>query len=196
MKTLNETKALMQKNDELTKKIKDFEEEIRINNERKKNAKDLTRLLKDEGIRWKETLSVIDKELDNFLGNIFLSSAIISYLSPFTGSYRKEQVQDWIKLCFKYNVKVSHDYSLETTISDPVEIRSWNINGLPSDTVSKENAIMLFNNPKFALMIDPQVQANTWLKKMFKQDKNDKNSDYIKEIKQKNKVRKQIKMMI
>ena len=180
MKTLNETKALMQKNDELTKKIKDFEEEIRINNERKKNAKDLTRLLKDEGIRWKETLSVIDKELDNFLGNIFLSSAIISYLSPFTGSYRKEQVQDWIKLCFKYNVKVSHDYSLETTISDPVEIRSWNINGLPSDTVSKENAIMLFNNPKFALMIDPQVQANTWLKKMFKQDKNDKNSDYIR----------------
>ena len=181
LKTLNETKALMHKNQELTKKIKKFEDEIRINSERKKNAKDLIRLLKDEGIRWKETLSMIDHEIENFLGNIFLSSAIISYLSPFTGMYRKDQVKDWIKLCNRHKIKVSQDYSLETTISDQVEIRSWNINGLPSDSVSKENAIMMFNNPKFILLIDPQVQGNYWLKKMFKQDhKNDKNDDSIR----------------
>ena len=177
-KTSNETKALILKNEELTKKIKKFEDEIKINSERKKNAKNLIRFLKEEGIRWKETLSMIDKEIENFLGNIFLSSAIISYLSAFTGAYRRDLVKDWIKLCNKHHIKVSQDFSLETTISDQVEIRSWNIYGLPSDSVSKENAIMMFNNPKFVLLIDPQIQANTWLKKMFKQDH--KNDDCLK----------------
>ena len=53
-------------------------------------------------------------------------------------------------------------------MSDPVEIRHWTLNGLPNDSVSIENAIMLSINEKYPLLIDPQLQGNQWLKKMYK----------------------------
>lgn len=38
--------------------------------------------------------------------------------------------------------------------------------GLPLDGFSIENAIILFNSRRWPLMIDPQSQANKWLKKL------------------------------
>ena len=47
-----------------------------------------------------------------------------------------------------------------------MEIRSWVINRLPNDSFSIENGIMLFRSNRWPLMIDPQGQANKWVKKM------------------------------
>jgi dynein heavy chain, axonemal len=47
-----------------------------------------------------------------------------------------------------------------------VTIRSWIINRLPNDSFSVENAIMLTKSNRWPLMIDPQGQANKWVKKM------------------------------
>ena len=73
-----------------------------------------------------------------------------------------------IDLCVKHHIKVSKDYSLDKVMSDAVEIRQWTINGLPNDAVSIENTIMFNINKKYPLFIDPQLQANQWLKKMNK----------------------------
>jgi dynein heavy chain len=54
------------------------------------------------------------------------------------------------------------------TLGDPVEIRNWNLCSLPSDSVSIDNAILATQTSRWPLMIDPQSQANTWLKKMSK----------------------------
>ena len=54
------------------------------------------------------------------------------------------------------------------TLGDAVKIRSWNISGLPSDTFSVENGIILDNARRWPLMIDPQGQANKWIKHMEK----------------------------
>ena len=95
----------------------------------------------------------------------------IAYLGPFTGLYRKEQEQIWIKMSIEeYNLKVNKDYTLEGILSDPVEIRNWNISGLPSDSVSTQNGIIFFNNTKYPLLIDPQLQGNLWLKKLYKKE--------------------------
>ena len=42
------------------------------------------------------------------------------------------------------------------------------MNGLPNDAVSIKNAIMFTNNKKFPLFIDPQLQGNQWIKKIYK----------------------------
>jgi dynein heavy chain len=39
------------------------------------------------------------------------------------------------------------------------------MSGLPSDSVSIDNAIMSTRTAMWPLMIDPQQQANTWIKK-------------------------------
>jgi len=49
-----------------------------------------------------------------------------------------------------------------------VTIRDWTIDGLPSDNFSVENAIITFNTSRWPLYIDPQGQANKWIKTMGK----------------------------
>lgn len=40
-------------------------------------------------------------------------------------------------------------------MGDPMEIQSWNMNGLPSDSVSISNAILVKYGTRKPLMIDP-----------------------------------------
>lgn len=52
------------------------------------------------------------------------------------------------------------------TLGEPVVIRKWQIEGLPRDYLSTENAILVFNSRRWPLFIDPQGQANRWIKNM------------------------------
>ena len=53
---------------------------------------------------------------------------------------------------------------MRETLGDEVSIRTWVINKLPNDAISVENAIMLYRSNRWPLMIDPQGQANRWVK--------------------------------
>ncbi|GFH33656.1 uncharacterized protein HaLaN_33058, partial [Haematococcus lacustris] len=44
--------------------------------------------------------------------------------------------------------------------------RAWGIAGLPNDSFSIDNGIMVANARRWPLMIDPQTQANKWIKAM------------------------------
>lgn len=60
----------------------------------------------------------------------------------------------------------SETYGLVTVLGNPVLLRQWNIDGLPSDNFSLENGIIIFKSRRWPLCIDPQGQANKWIKKM------------------------------
>jgi dynein heavy chain 2 len=48
-------------------------------------------------------------------------------------------------------------------ITESLQLK-WRSEGLPSDSLSLENSVMVFNTSKVPLMIDPNTQATTWLK--------------------------------
>ena len=48
-------------------------------------------------------------------------------------------------------------------------MRQWNIQGLPIDTFSVENGIIVTKTRRWPLMIDPQGQANKWIRNFEKQ---------------------------
>ena len=48
----------------------------------------------------------------------------------------------------------------------PVQLRSWRIWGMPLDHVSVENGLMMTRAKRWPLVIDPQGQANAWIKAM------------------------------
>ena len=159
---LEEEKKASQEN------LDNLQEQKNLNTKRKNNASKLILLLKDENIRWNEQLVQLHNEENNFLGDIIISALFISYMAPFSGNYRKRALNTLLELCKKYNISYSPNYSLENIMSDAVEIRQWTMNGLPNDAVSIENAIMFTNNKKFPLFIDPQLQGNQWIKKLYK----------------------------
>lgn len=53
-------------------------------------------------------------------------------------------------------------------LGEPVKIQQWNINGLPKDDTSIENGIIIEQARRWPLMIDPQTQANKYIKNMGK----------------------------
>jgi dynein heavy chain len=55
-------------------------------------------------------------------------------------------------------------FTLMETMGDAVQVREWQINGLPTDRVSTDNAILVTRGKRWPLMIDPQEQAKKWIK--------------------------------
>lgn len=48
----------------------------------------------------------------------------------------------------------------------PVVIQNWNIAGLPKDDTSTENGVIIDKTKRWPLMIDPQNQANKFIKNL------------------------------
>ena len=157
---------LKKDSDEMVQKKLNTEKSIEQTRTRLKNAESLTSLLKDEGERWAESIKKFEEDIITIVGDVFLSAACISYLGPFTGLFRQELTSKWITLLYEKNIPISSDSVTTTkTLGNPVVLRDWMMNGLPSDNVSQENAIFATKGFKWPLMIDPQLQANKWIKK-------------------------------
>lgn len=118
-------------------------------------AEKLVVLLADEGVRWQQTVEVIQAEIEQLVGNVFISCACISYFGAFTGQYREKLVEKWVEGCLEGNIPTAEDFTLVKTMGDPVVIRNWGIAGLPSDNVSSENGILTMKAERYALCIDP-----------------------------------------
>ncbi|KAK2862487.1 hypothetical protein Q5P01_002020 [Channa striata] len=129
-------------------------------------ADKLTSGLADEKVRWNETVKHLDYMVNNVAGDVFLSAGFVAYLGPFTGEYRASMAEEW-QHCIK-ELKIPHteESSLISTLEDPVKIRSWQISGLPKDKFSVENGVIAQYSLRWPLFIDPQGQANTWIKNM------------------------------
>jgi len=118
-------------------------------------ANKLVVLLKDEGVRWKETIVTITGEIERLVGNVFLSCACISYFGPFTGTFRVKMVSSWVSECLELGIPTNEDFTLVKILGDPVTLRNWSIATLPSDAVSQENGILCTQAERYGLCIDP-----------------------------------------
>ena len=58
-------------------------------------------------------------------------------------------------------------------LGDEVQIQTWNICGLPKDGTSIENGILIDKSRRRPLMIDPQNQANKYIKNLGRDTKGD-----------------------
>jgi dynein heavy chain, axonemal len=70
-------------------------------------AEKLVVLLADEGIRWAETVAQLEIEIQDLVGNVFLSCACISYFGAFTGVYRKMLTDKWTSMAKEMEIHCS-----------------------------------------------------------------------------------------
>ncbi|XP_037908989.1 dynein heavy chain 3, axonemal [Hermetia illucens] len=177
MEKLNAKRAELQKIYDKLQKLNDFfaeksrekkglEDEI-DNCEKKLNrAEKLLGGLGGEKTRWSENAKTLHASLHNVIGDVLLAAGCIAYLGFFTTEYRVNILENWNKLCIEKNIPCSEKFSLATTLGTPMQIRAWSLAGLPSDNFSIENGIIVTNANRYPLMIDPQGQANKWVKNM------------------------------
>ncbi|XP_004631750.1 dynein heavy chain 1, axonemal [Octodon degus] len=124
--------------------------------------------LSDEKVRWQETVENLENMLDNISGNVLVAAGFVAYLGPFTGQYRTALYDQWVKQLTVHQVPHTSEPTLIGTLGNPVKIRSWQIAGLPNDTLSVENGVINQFSQRWTHFIDPQSQANKWIKNMEK----------------------------
>ncbi|KIZ07655.1 Dynein heavy chain 6, axonemal [Monoraphidium neglectum] len=139
-------------------------EKADLTRKRLERAGKLTSGLADEGVRWGATAAAIEESARLLVGDVFLAAGCIAYLGAFTGAFREDLMRRWVEGCQARGIPVSGDCTLRGTLASAVEVREWVLAGLPSDGVSVDNAILATRAKRWPLMIDPQGQANGWVR--------------------------------
>ncbi|XP_049536716.1 dynein axonemal heavy chain 6 [Anopheles darlingi] len=126
----------------------------------------LTSALADEEVRWRETVKQLTAEHFAVPGDVLVASAYVAYLGAFPIDYRRTLSEIWVSECKRLNIPSSPTFNLVQILGDSFQIREWSIHGLPRDEISIENAIIATEGGRWPLMIDPQEQANRWIRNM------------------------------
>lgn len=131
-----------------------------------KRAGQLIGGLGGEKIRWQASAKELGESLVNLVGDMVLAAGCLAYLGPFTAQFRSRIVSQWVSVCKELNIPCG-DFSLISALADPVIVRRWQIGGLPADDFSCENGLLTTMGRRWPLMVDPQGQANRWIRNAY-----------------------------
>lgn len=102
-------------------------------------------------------------------GDSMISAGMISYVGAFTSYYRQTMEKQWREKLKSINLPHSEGVTMRGFLGEPVKIQAWNIAQLPKDDNSTENGIIIDKTRRWPLMIDPQYQANKFIKNLSKE---------------------------
>lgn len=57
--------------------------------------------------------------------------------------FRSKQIKQWVQDVTNNDLVCTKNFQLSTVLGNPVDIRAWNIAGLPTDLFSSDNAIIV-----------------------------------------------------
>lgn len=126
-------------------------------------AQDLISGLGGEKTRWRNTAQNLEEKYHTLTGDILVASGVIAYLGPFTTKFRNEQIKRWTEKCTSFGVICSKNFQLQLVLGNPVEIRAWNIAGLPSDAFSIESAIIMKYKVTFFKFFSVIIYSNNFI---------------------------------
>jgi len=98
-------------------------------------------------------------------GDVAKACAFVSYCGPFNSEFRNKLLDEYFHQDLKdKEIPVSDDLQLTEFLVDNATVGQWNLEGLPSDELSIQNGIMVTRSSRYPLMIDPQNQAQHWIR--------------------------------
>jgi len=181
-KAYEEKEAAKKRKDEAERLVKDLTDQ----NEKKKEevtklqksiddaksklerARQLIELLSGEQSRWKEEVEKLKIRYENLVGDCIIAASAICYNGPFTHSYRVGLENEWRKMITQMKLQHTPGITMKGMLEDKIEVNEWKVNGLPQDNLSIENGIIIKNTRRWPLLIDPQNQGSTFIKKLGK----------------------------
>ncbi|XP_038617598.1 cytoplasmic dynein 2 heavy chain 1 [Tachyglossus aculeatus] len=149
-----------------------LEAEVSKAQETIKAAEILINQLDREHKRWNAQVLEITEELATLPKRAQLAAAFITYLSAAPESQRKASLDEWTKSAGL------EKFDLRRFLCTESEQLIWKSEGLPSDDLSIENALVILQIIDFKswsrvcpFLIDPSSQATEWLKTHLKESR-------------------------
>jgi len=122
--------------------------------------------LAGEYTSWQASIEVYKGSIRDLVGDALVASGFLSYSGPFDAAYRSDLVKGWLSDVKSNQLPHSEGFDFARFLANPTDVRDWNIQGLPKDDFSTENGVIVTRGNRWPLMIDPQAQANRWVKNL------------------------------
>ncbi|KAI3384587.1 hypothetical protein SNEBB_000072 [Seison nebaliae] len=143
-------------------------------------AKKLVSKLDGEYKRWNEQVKTFTEQINDLPKSCLLSAAFIVYLPGESEDVREEHLHYWSS---KLRVK---KFDFKYFMSSESEQLIWKSEGLPSDELSIQNAIVILNTMQNPFLIDPSSRATQWLKNHLANEKveivNQQDSNFVNSL--------------
>lgn len=124
--------------------------------------------LQGEKDSWTETVAKLGVDQVMLTGDCLIAAGSLSYNGPFIAKFREDLEKHWRDKAKDLGIKFTTNISMYKLLGNPMTIRQWAVSGLPGDNLSVENGIIMFGSRRWPLMIDPQTQANKFIKNLGK----------------------------
>ncbi|CAN0120098.1 unnamed protein product [Ectocarpus sp. 6 AP-2014] len=141
-------------------------EESQMLQDKLERADKLVSGLAGEFVRWQASIGTFEAMIERLIGDSLIAAAFLSYAGTFDTVYRNGLVSGWMRDVDTQELPSTEGFSFTAFLAKPTDVRAWNIQGLPKDEFSTENGVMVTRGSRWPLMIDPQGQANKWIKAM------------------------------
>ncbi|XP_035389840.1 cytoplasmic dynein 2 heavy chain 1 isoform X3 [Electrophorus electricus] len=137
-------------------------------------AEKLIHQLDGEHTRWNTQMEEISEELDTLPKRVLLAAAFITYLSAAPENERRASLHTWMDNSGLQKFDLRHFLCSES------EQLIWKSEGLPSDDLSMENALVILQitalktqSVACPFLIDPSSRATEWLRTHLKEHRLD-----------------------
>ena len=128
-------------------------------------AQNLLGKLGEERDRWQGQVAQIDAQIKSLPWDCLLASAFTTYLCDADEILRDSMMKEW-------RVLTKNDsFDFMKFLGTESQTLQWKSEGLPHDSLSLENTLMIFNSTRTPLLIDPNTKATEWLKQHFGNEK-------------------------
>ena len=143
--------------------------ELEANKEAQKRKTDAAnRLLKGletEQDRWTEDAATFASRRLKLVGDVALAGGFVTYCGPFNSEFRDKITQEnFMREIRELKLPANERVNMVEFLVDEGTVGEWSLEGLPSDELSIQNAIMVTRSSRYPLMVDPQGQALAWIK--------------------------------
>ena len=133
--------------------------------------------LSSEKERWSKQMDEFKININNLLGDTYLSSSFLAYIGFYDAFYRK-YLKDKARQIVKQNEIIStNDFDEVEWLTKANDKANWQNCKLPNDNICLENATILQRFNRYPLIIDPAGQATEFIK-TFYSSKNLKSSTF------------------
>lgn len=167
LKETQELKATLQKkfDDQMAEKNA-LQERAAKTRKKMDQANRLINSLQDNKERWIQNANEFKSLKQRLVGDVAKACAFVSYCGPFNSEFRAKLVGELFNQdLVSRGIPTTNDMQLTQFLVDDATIGEWNLQGLPTDELSIQNGIMVTRSSRFPLMIDPQGQAISWIKR-------------------------------
>lgn len=121
--------------------------------------------LSGENARWTEDSKNFAIRRVRLIGDVALACAFVTFCGPFNAEFREKlNIEYFLADTQKRSVPASQQVDVVKFLVDQGTIGEWTLEGLPADDLSVQNGIMVTRSSRYPLMVDPQGQANRWIK--------------------------------